>query len=96
MSNSRSITEIGVLLLMVSVFLQTPGLAQTWSEDTLRLNPITFEDPSPVGWNAQYKTVINFPDGDNKWSQILMVQTLKCDSATAGDKYPCGDRKSVV
>jgi hypothetical protein len=91
MSNSRSITEIGVLLLMVSVFLQTPGLAQTWSEDTLRLNPITFEDPSPVGWNAQYKTVINFPDGDNKWSQILMVQTLKCDSATAGDKYPCGE-----
>ena len=64
---------------------------QTWSGDTLRINPITFNDPSPVGWNAQYTTIVQFPEDKIRWSKILMVQTLKCDSTTAGDKYPCGE-----
>ena len=75
-----------VFLNLLSVDLQ----AQVWHGDTLTINPITFSDPSPVGWNAQYTTVVTFPE-EQSWSQILMIQLLKCDSATAGDKYPCGE-----
>ena len=59
--------------------------------DTLILNPITWDTPSPQGWNAQYKTSINFPENDMSWYKIFMIQTLKCDSSTKGDKYPCGE-----
>jgi len=76
---------LGVTLLTNAVY------SQTWSGDTLRINPITFTNPSPIGWNAQYKTIVKFPVDKIQWSQILMVQTLKCDSATAGDAYPCGE-----
>ncbi len=84
---------IMVIVLTLKVFLLTSNLCygQIWSGDTLKLNPITFEDTSPVGWNAQYKTVVDFPDDEHEWSQIFMIQTLKCDSATAADKYPCGE-----
>lgn len=74
------------VLCLVNVSLHS----QIWRGDTLTINPITFSDPSPVGWNAQYNTVVSFPE-EQSWSQILMIQTLKCDSLTAGDKYPCGE-----
>ncbi len=88
---SRSFIKDSVLIISVTTLFLSSSFCGTWSGDTLRVNPITFEDPSPVGWGAQYKTMVNFPDGNTEWSQILMVQTLKCDSATAGDKYPCGE-----
>jgi len=81
----------GILSIVGISLLFSSAASKTWSGDTLRLNPITFINPSPVGWNAQYKTMVNFPGDDTQWSQILMVQTLKCDSATAGDKHPCGE-----
>ncbi len=87
----NSFNKCCVVHLCILTVLLTFAFGQKWSGDTLRINPITFEDPSPVGWNAQYKTSVSFPDNDMEWSQILMVQTLKCDSATAGDKYPCGE-----
>jgi hypothetical protein len=59
--------------------------------DTLTIHPITFKTPSPLGWNAQYNTIVSFPNSNKEWSKILMVQTLKCDSLTAGDKYACGE-----
>jgi len=59
--------------------------------DTLTIHPITFSTPSPEGWNAQYNTTVHFPETSEQWAKILMVQTLKCDSSTAGDKYPCGE-----
>ena len=59
--------------------------------DTLTIHPITFFTPSPEGWNAQYKTIVPFPNTEEQWAKILMVQTLKCDSLTAGDKYACGE-----
>ena len=55
------------------------------------MHPITFETESPSGWGAQYKTIVHFPDVEQQWAKILMIQTLKCDSLTAGDKYPCGE-----
>jgi len=59
--------------------------------DTLEIHPITWDTPSPEGWGAQYEQIIAFPDSSNSWAKIIMVQTLKCDSATKGDKYPCGE-----
>ena len=59
--------------------------------DTLTIHVITFSTPSPEGWNAHYKTIASFPNTDEQWAKILMIQTLKCDSLTAGDKYPCGE-----
>ena len=61
------------------------------TSDTLTIHPITFSTPSPEGWNAHYTTIVSFPNTDEKWAKILMVQTLKCDSLTAGDSYPCGE-----
>lgn len=66
-------------------------LLGTVKRDTLTIHPITYQTPSPEGWNAQYKTMVSFPQTDEQWGKILMVQTLKCDSLTAGDKYPCGE-----
>ncbi len=59
--------------------------------DTLILNPITWETKSPEGWNAQYKVKIDFPEKQKFWHRIIMIQTLKCDPSTNGDKYPCGE-----
>ena len=59
--------------------------------DTLVLHPITWNTSSPEGWNAQYKKIIQFPGSDGPWAKIIMVQTLKCDSTTKGDNYPCGE-----
>ena len=59
--------------------------------DTLTIHVITFSTPSPKGWNAHYKNIASFPNTDEQWAKILMIQTLKCDSLTAGDKYPCGE-----
>ncbi|MBT4034485.1 MAG: hypothetical protein HON27_08295 [Candidatus Marinimicrobia bacterium] len=77
----RSFIKRGALALAATGLLLTSSFSQTWSGDTLRLNAISFEDPSPVGWNAQYKTVVNFPDDDTEWSQIIMVQI----ESTIGD-----------
>ncbi len=60
-------------------------------QDTITIHPITWETPSPEGWNAHYKTMVQFPETDERWAKIIMVQTLKCDSLTKGDKYPCGE-----
>lgn len=59
--------------------------------DTLVIHPITFDTASPEGWNAHYKELIEFPDPEEPWRKILLVQTLKCDESTKGDKYPCGE-----
>ena len=45
--------------------------------DTLTIHPITFSTASPKGWNAHYKTITPFPDTDDQWAKILMLQTLK-------------------
>ena len=62
-----------------------------FSEDTLTIHPISFSTPSPEGWVAQYEVQVNFPEVENNWRKIFMVQTLKCDSSTKADKYDCGE-----
>ena len=63
--------------------LDSPGN----TTDTLTFHPITFSTANPEGWNAHCKTIAPFPDTDDQWAKILMVQTLKCDSLTPGDEY---------
>ena len=58
--------------------------------DTLIIHPINWETPSPEGWNEQYNVYVNFPESDGPWAKIIMVHTLRCDSATKGDSLPCG------
>ena len=70
---------------------KSPALFGMDVGDTLTINPIYFKTPSPEGWNAPYKTIAHFPQPGELWSKIIMVQTLKCDSLTKGDKYPCGE-----
>ena len=65
--------------------------AQLNDGDTLVIHPVSFETPSPEGWGAQYKETVVFPDSGTQWAKIILVQTLKCDSATKADKYPCGE-----
>jgi hypothetical protein len=74
------------------VFLSVKSFANDISvEDTLIIHPISFSTPSPEGWVAQYKATIDFPNEEWSWRKILMVQTLKCDPSTKGDKYDCGE-----
>ena len=47
------------LSLILSCYLNAQKIEQ---KDTLVLNPITWETPSPLGWNAQYKIKVNFPN----------------------------------
>jgi hypothetical protein len=77
---------LSIMICMQSAF----ALGQSWSGDTLTIQAVSFQDPSPMGWNAQYKTNVDFPE-QRTWSKILMIQRLKCDAATAGDQYPCGE-----
>ena len=89
MNVSRScFNNIGSL---ICAFLPLLSLGQSWSGDTLTINPISYADPSPTGWNAPYRTTVDFPETGGPWGKILMVQNLKCDSTTAGDQYPCGE-----
>ncbi|MBC8256928.1 MAG: hypothetical protein H8E85_06415 [Candidatus Marinimicrobia bacterium] len=81
-----------ILIIFISSILNLELLGYSESiADTLTIHPITFSTSSPEGWNAQYKTIVQFPNTDVQWAKVLMVQTLKCDSLTAGDKYPCGE-----
>ena len=78
--------------MTILIFLLSIGFSIPLEDgDTLVIHPITWETPSPEGWGAQYNQIIQFPEENESWAKIIMVQTLKCDSATKGDKYPCGE-----
>jgi hypothetical protein len=81
--------DLLIILFFLSSFLNAK--AQLKEGDTLVVHAITFADPSPEGWGAQYKTTVQFPDVNESWAKIEMVQWLKCDSSTKADKYPCGE-----
>ena len=77
-----------ILTIFLSSILNLQLLGSQGSTvDTLTIHPITFSTPSPEGWNAQYKTIVSFPNTEEQWAKILMVQTLKCNSLTTGDEY---------
>ena len=75
-----------LLLLLLSLTFST--LAEG---DTIVVQTFSWDDPSPEGWGAPYRGIFTFPDDVRSWEKILMIRSLKCDSATKGDKYPCGE-----
>jgi len=79
-----------LLILFILLFFKLT-IAQTASQDTIVIQAVTFEDPSPKGWNAQYKKTVKFPEDSQSWAKITLIQTLKCDSTTKADKFPCGE-----
>ena len=77
-----------ILTIFLSSILNLQLLGSQGSiADTLTIHPITFSTPSPEGWNAQYKTIASFPNTEEQWAKILMVQTLKCNSQPTGNEY---------
>lgn len=85
------ITSIFVVLLLtfINIFISAASLYA--QRDTIVVQAFTFDDPSPEGWNQHYRGTFMFPMGPLKFEKILMVRTLKCDSSTKGDKFPCGE-----
>ncbi len=75
-------------ILFFIVLIQQTTFSQP---DTLIVQTFSWDDPSPEGWSAPYRGVFDFPNDDRSWEKILMVRSLKCDSATKGDTYPCGE-----
>ncbi len=53
--------------------------------DTLFVQTFTFDSLSTR------RALFEFPDDERSWERILMFYTLKCDEATTGDPYPCGE-----
>lgn len=73
--------------VLISLF----SLSLLGQGDTLIVQTFSWDDPSPEGWNAPYRGTFNFPDNERSWEKILMIRSLKCDSATKGDEYACGE-----
>ena len=78
-------------IILSFILLLYSGKNLYGQRDTIVVQVFTFNDPSPEGWNQHYIGKVMFPMGPLKFEKILMVRTLKCDSATKGDKYPCGE-----
>ena len=94
MSNLKSIIKhqlflTTVIVLSFSSFILTGQNVQ--HRDTIVVQVFSFDDPSPEGWNQHYAGKAMFPMGPLKYEKILMIRSLKCDSSTKGDKYPCGE-----
>ena len=53
--------------------------------DTIKVKTLTFDDI------VQRKATYDFPAPGTKYQKVLMYKTLKCDSRTTRDKYPCGE-----
>ena len=77
-----------LIIFYLLVILSTTLFSQP---DSLVIQTFSWDDPSPEGWSAPYRGTFDFPDDERTWEKILMVRKLKCDSATRGDQYPCGE-----
>lgn len=84
------------LIILAQVALAVGGVEATASEaaearrgsladDRLIVSTFTFDDIETR------RAAFSFPDDGRTWRQILMYYTLKCDEATVGDPYPCGE-----
>ena len=75
------------LLLMIILIFSPAGNNTLYGRvsDSLFVQTFTFDSLSTR--RAEFE----FPPAGKTWSKILMFYTLKCDSATTGDPYPCGE-----
>ncbi|MDN5204809.1 peptide-N-glycosidase F-related protein [Fulvivirgaceae bacterium BMA10] len=91
MNNQKVIKKQLSLILTAFLFCTTNMVLGYQQQDTTVVQVFTFDDPSPEGWGASYKGKAKFPTTDKQWGKILMIQRLKCDERTKGDKFPCGE-----
>ena len=60
MFNTLHISKLIAFLLSAIILLNYNCIAQ--NNDTIVIQAFSFDDSSPIGWNAQYKKEISFPD----------------------------------
>ena len=70
---------------LIQVFLLIPVLAFSGPGDTTLVQTFTFDSI------VTRRAVFPFPEKGPRYEKILMYYTLKCDSLTPHDKYPCGE-----
>ncbi len=70
---------------LVALVSWLPRVSAAAPGDTLVVRTFTFADIETR------RAEFDFPDDDRTWERILMRYTLKCDEATVGDPYPCGE-----
>lgn len=78
MKKSCYISLIALLVFISNVLYAVPG-------DTLVVKTFSFDSI------ANRRAKFYFPTSQHTYGKILMYYTLKCDDATPGDKYPCGE-----
>ena len=78
-------TKSKLLCAIVALGITTSIAMAAAPADTLVVQTFTFDDIE------RRRGTFEFPTGDQSHQRILMHYTLKCDEATVGDSYPCGE-----
>ncbi|MCA9784371.1 MAG: hypothetical protein KDC10_05715 [Calditrichaeota bacterium] len=74
-----------LILLFTLCLAPARAFADTLPTDTTWVQTFTFDSI------ATRRAVFPFPPAGQEWRRILMYYKLKCDEATPGDPYPCGE-----
>jgi hypothetical protein len=70
---------------LLFLILSLPILSSASPGDTTLVQTFTFDSI------VTRRAVFPFPEKGKRYEKILMYYTLKCDSLTPQDKYPCGE-----
>ena len=71
---------------LIIILIIVPFITNAGPGDTTIVQTFTFDSI------VTRRAVFTFPEkGSTKYEKILMYYTLKCDSLTPHDKYPCGE-----
>ena len=84
--NATTISTVTTLACATALLvLSGVVLVRADEGDTLVVGTFTFRDIETR------RATFAFPNDSRTWERILMRYTLKCDEATVGDPYPCGE-----
>ena len=73
------------LCILIAAMLSQTGESLAGPGDTTVVQTFTFDSV------ITRRAVFRFPEKGTRYGKILMYYTLKCDSLTPHDKYPCGE-----
>jgi hypothetical protein len=93
-SLTSTVLVLAILMATSSIKAQSARQSMgsaTAKNDTIIVHVFSFDDPSPSGWAVPYRGMAKFPENDDTYRKILMVQHLKCDPRTNHDSFPCGE-----
>ncbi len=74
-----------MLFRLITILLILPLASLCGPGDTTIVQTFTFDSI------VTRRAVFQFPEKGKRYEKILMYYTLKCDSLTPHDKYPCGE-----